>query len=87
MKTEEISFSASEALRNGQEVLYLTERAVFRLTSSGVMLIEVAPGIDIEHDVVAHMGFRPLIAEEVKIMDSRLFAEGRMDIREEWLKS
>ncbi|MCD8232869.1 MAG: hypothetical protein LUC51_00555 [Cloacibacillus porcorum] len=51
------------------------------------MLIEVAPGIDIEHDVVAHMGFRPLIAEEVKIMDSRLFAEGRMDIREEWLKS
>lgn len=86
-KTEEVSFSAAEAVRNGQEVLYLTERAVFRLTCSGIMLTEVAPGIDIERDIVAHMGFRPLIADEVTVMDSRIFTDGMMAIKEEWLKS
>lgn len=87
MNTEEVSFRASEALRNGQEVIYLTERAVFRLTGSGIMLTEVAPGIDVECDVIEHMGFRPLIAEEVKVMDPRLFVSGQMGIKEEWLRS
>lgn len=87
MNTEEVSFSASEALRNGQEVIYLTERAVFRLTGAGIMLTEVAPGIDVECDVIEHMGFRPLIAEEVKVMDPRLFVSGQMGIKEEWLRS
>ena len=58
---EQVSFSAARSRQIGQRVLYVTERAVFELTSDGVELIEVAPGIDIERDIVGQMGFRPII--------------------------
>lgn len=81
---EEISFCGEEALRKGQTVFYLTERAVFRLTSDGVTLCEIAPGLQIEKDILPHMGFKPLIAKDLKIMDVRLFTQGKMGIAEEW---
>jgi propionate CoA-transferase len=61
-------------------VFYVTERAVFRLCPSGIELIEIAPGIDLERDVLARMGFRPAIAANLKTMDSRLFRGGRMGL-------
>lgn len=70
---EQISYNGRFAAERGQRVLYITERAVFRLTEDGLELIEVAPGIDIERDILPHMGFRPLIAETVRTMDQRLF--------------
>jgi propionate CoA-transferase len=54
-------------------VTYVTERAVFRGGPEGLELAEVAPGIDLEHDILAHMAFRPHIASDLREMDARLF--------------
>lgn len=62
-RVQHITFSGEQARIAGQQVLYVTERAVFRLESNGVRLIEVAPGIDVERDVLARMAFRPLVDE------------------------
>ena len=69
---EQITFSGHYAASIGQAVLYVTERAVFRLTAEGIELLEVAPGIDIERDIVAHMAFPPLM-RDVQLMEGGLF--------------
>jgi propionate CoA-transferase len=74
-KVEQITYSGSHALRRGHEALFVTERAVFRLTSEGVVLTEVAPGVDIRRDVLDQMGFMPLVPAEPQLMDASLFAE------------
>ena len=70
---EQITFSGTYAAARHQDVLVITERAVFRLTPNGLMLTEVAPGIDIERDILAQMEFRPLMAADIKTMDPRIF--------------
>lgn len=75
---EQISFSGAEAQRRGQSVTYVTERAVFRLAGHGIELIEVAPGLDVERDVIAHMGFRPLVSSSLAEMDPRIFRPEKM---------
>ncbi len=62
------SFAVENARAIGQEVLYITERCVFRLTEEGLLLTEIAPGIDLEKDILAQMPFRPKIAEKLELM-------------------
>jgi propionate CoA-transferase len=76
----EISFNGRMALSKGQVVRYITERAVFALTTEGLELIEIADGLDVEKDVLAHMEFRPKISGSLRLMDARLFLPVRMGI-------
>jgi propionate CoA-transferase len=79
-QVDEVSFSGAMANRRGQQVRYITERAVFELGEGGVTLIEVAEGLDPERDVIAHMGFVPEISPSLTTMDPRVFAEGPMGL-------
>ncbi|QQS55558.1 MAG: acyl CoA:acetate/3-ketoacid CoA transferase [Candidatus Competibacteraceae bacterium] len=79
---EQRTFSGEVACRSKQPVLYVTERAVFRLTPEGLELVEIAPGIDLEREVLAKMGFRPAISPHLKQMDACIFNDGPMGLRE-----
>jgi propionate CoA-transferase len=79
-RLEQICYSAEMGRARGQVTLFVTERAVFRVGSEGLELIEIAPGLDAERDVVGHMGFRPRIAGDLRVMDPRIFAPGRMGL-------
>ena len=74
-QVEQVSFSANRARQVGQDVLYITERAVFKLVQEGIQLIEVAPGIDMQKDVLDLMDFEPVIGK-VRLMGEHLFKEG-----------
>lgn len=84
-EVEHRSFSGAYAAQRGQPVLYVTERCVFKLTSDGLELIEIAPGIDIERDILGRMEFRPIVRNPT-IMDKRIFADGPMGLRDQLLQ-
>lgn len=77
---EQITFSGPYAVRMGQPVLFVTERAVFRLEAQGLVLIEIAPGIDLQRDVLDRMAFSPVISPELRLMDARLFRPEKMGL-------
>jgi len=79
----EVTFNGKDAALQGKKVIYITERAIFQLTKEGIELVEIAPGIDMEKDIIAHMGFCPLISKDLKLMDARLFCEGPMGIKKD----
>ena len=74
-KVEQITFSSKTVNLNNQPVYYVTERAVFKLSKDGLELIEIAPGIDLEKDVLKNMEFKPIISPELKLMDKRIFED------------
>ncbi len=74
-RVKHVTFSGYYAKKVKKPVMYITERAVFRLTDKGLVLEEVAPGIDVDKDILEKMEFKPVIPEEVKTMDPRIFRE------------
>jgi propionate CoA-transferase len=86
-QVEHRTFSGREARRRGQRVLYVTERCVFRLVDAGALeLVEIAPGVDLDRDVLAQMEFMPLISPELKLMDAAIFDAGTLGLRERLLE-
>ena len=75
-------FSGAEATKHGKEIIYVTERAVFRLMAGRLVLQEVAPGVDVEQHILKKMEFRPDLSPALKKMDERLFRKEKMDLRE-----
>jgi propionate CoA-transferase len=84
-EVDQRTFSGEYAAQIGQPVLYVTERCVFQLTIDGLELIEIAPGVDLETDVLAHVAFQPIIRGELKLMDSRLFLDEPMGLKDDLL--
>ena len=80
----QITFSGALAASLKKDVLYVTERCVFRLTQAGLSLIEVAPGIDLERDILRHLPFRPII-ERPALMDAAIFLPAPMGLRDRML--
>jgi propionate CoA-transferase len=63
-------------------VLYITERCVFELTADGLDLVEIAPGIDLQRDILDHMAFAPTISPDLRVMDKRIFQSDGMGLRD-----
>lgn len=80
-EVEHITFSGDFAREFGQKVLYVTERAVFEMTEQGLVLREVAPGVDLQKDILDQMDFVPLMPSEPSIMDKRIFEPGIMGLK------
>jgi propionate CoA-transferase len=80
-KVEHMTFSGQLARERGKSVLYITERCVFELTADGLEIVEIAPGLDLERDVLAHMAFRPRISSDLRTMDARIFQPEPMGLR------
>ncbi len=79
-----VCFNGERMRSQGKTVHYVTERAVFRLTDNGIELCEVAPGIDMDRDVLGQMAFVPKLASDVRTMDERIFRRGPMGLRQAW---
>ncbi|MBT4482206.1 MAG: hypothetical protein HOC71_00845 [Candidatus Latescibacteria bacterium] len=82
-QVEHITFSGKYAMEKGQSVLYVTERAVFKLDKGKIILKEIAPGIDIDKHVIPYMDFEPVISTELKLMDKKIFAKAIMNLKNE----
>ncbi|MEQ6890457.1 acyl CoA:acetate/3-ketoacid CoA transferase [Halomonas sp. CS7] len=85
-EVEQRTFSGALAAADGKPVCYVTERAVFELTPAGLVLTEIAPGVDLERDVLALMDFTPLMPEPPRLMDARIFQEAPMGLAEALLE-
>lgn len=85
-EVEHRTFSGEQAAKINKDVIYITERCVFKLTPQGLALTEIAPGVDLQKDILDRMDFKPIIHEPLKLMDPRIFADGPMQLRGQMLK-
>ncbi|GGF70235.1 acetate CoA-transferase YdiF [Azorhizobium oxalatiphilum] len=81
----QVSFSGPLALKRGQRVTFVTDRAVFELEAEGLVLTEIAPGVRLQEDVLDKLGFAVAVSPQLKTMDARIFQPGPMALREDFL--
>jgi len=79
-KVKQITFSGKLAMEEKQDIMYITERAVFRLINGEVVLTEIAPGIDLQQQVLDQIEFPVKVAEDLKIMDEKIFKDEKMGL-------
>ena len=75
------TFNAAYGLKNGQDITFITDRCVMKPTEKGLMITEIAPGIDLQRDILDQMGFTPLVSEHMIEMDPRIFKDEVMNLR------
>ncbi|MDR3567963.1 MAG: acyl CoA:acetate/3-ketoacid CoA transferase [Syntrophobacteraceae bacterium] len=84
-EVEQTTFSGPYAAKSDQKILYITERCVFRLGKKGLELTEIAPGIDLQRDILDLIDFKPVIGRPPRLMDERIFKPEPMGLKEELL--
>jgi propionate CoA-transferase len=84
-QVEHRTFSGAQAFKRGQPVLYVTERCVFELTEHGLTLTEIAPGVDLERDILGRMEFEPYVPQAPRLMEAAIFDPAPMELRERML--
>ncbi|UEL46410.1 acyl CoA:acetate/3-ketoacid CoA transferase [Terrisporobacter hibernicus] len=77
---EQITFSGNVSKENNKKVIYITERAVFELRKEGLVLTEIAPGVDLQNDILKQMDFEPIIPKDMKLMDEKIFLDEPMGL-------
>ena len=82
-QVEHVTFSGKTAVMTNQPVLYVTERCVFRLTPEGMELTEIAPGVDLQKDILDMMNFKPIIKNHPVLMDKRIFRPEPMGLKDQ----
>lgn len=82
---EQVTFSGTLAAQSGRTIVYITERCVFRLTKQGMELTEIAPGVDLQRDILDQMEFTPVINGHPRLMDPRIFRDQPMGLGEDML--
>jgi acyl CoA:acetate/3-ketoacid CoA transferase len=79
-EVEHVTFSGRRAIEQGQDITYVTERCVMKLTRQGVVLTEIAPGIDLQTQILDQSEFELIVADDLKVMDASLFAEANIGL-------
>jgi acyl CoA:acetate/3-ketoacid CoA transferase len=83
-RTQHVTFSGQRAAVTGQEIWYITERCVFRLTGDSLVLVEVAPGVDVDRDIRSRVGFPLRVSPDCRPMDERIFRAETMGLAVDW---
>ncbi len=80
-EVEQVTFASRYAREEGQQIMYITERCVFILGEKGPVLTEIAPGVDLQKDILDQMSFMPELSPELKTMDARIFEPEKLNCK------